>query len=79
MFYQHCPSAKDEPETVADIIAELKGHTLTVCLAALSLSASGMEPKELLQEYESLILEHEGDNTFDYAICQLDKGIIALS
>ena len=50
LFYQHCPSAKSEPETTADIIAELKGHTLAICLAALSLSASGMEPEDLLLE-----------------------------
>ncbi len=29
--------------------------------------------------YESLVLEHEGNNSFDYAICQLVKGNIALS
>lgn len=50
LFYQYCPSAKSEPETTADIIVELKGHTLAVCLASLSLSASGMEPEELLLE-----------------------------
>jgi len=50
LFYQYCPSAKNEPETTADIITELKGHTLAICLAALSLSASGMEPEELLLE-----------------------------
>ncbi len=25
------------------------------------------------------MLEHEGDNSFDYAICQMGKGIIALA
>lgn len=53
LFYKHCPSAKREPEFTSDIISELKGHTLTVCLAALSLSASGMEPEELLFELKS--------------------------
>ncbi|MFV0329666.1 MAG: hypothetical protein ACK5KL_07575, partial [Dysgonomonas sp.] len=53
LFYQYCPAAKAEPETTSDIINELKGHTLTVCLAALSLSASGMEPEELLLELKS--------------------------
>ena len=46
LFYQHCPSAKSEPETTADIIAELKGQTLAICLAALSLSARGMEQED---------------------------------
>lgn len=50
LFYQHCPSSKSEPETTADIIAELKGHTLAICLAALSFSSSGMEPEDLLLE-----------------------------
>ena len=53
LFYKYCPSAKAEPETTSDIINELKGHTLTVCLAALSLSASGMESAELLLELKS--------------------------
>lgn len=53
LFYQHCPSSKSEPETTADIIVELKGHTLAVCLAALSLSSSGMEPEELLLELKT--------------------------
>lgn len=34
---------------------------------------------QALSLYESLVLEHEGDNSFDYAICQMGKGIIALS
>lgn len=29
--------------------------------------------------YETLVLEHEGNNSFDYAICQLEKGILVLS
>ncbi|MBE5992393.1 MAG: hypothetical protein E7247_08395 [Paenibacillaceae bacterium] len=45
LFYKHCPSAKNEPEITFDIITELKGHTLTVCLAALSLSASGISQR----------------------------------
>ncbi|MBR0599765.1 hypothetical protein [Sinanaerobacter chloroacetimidivorans] len=36
LFYQHCPSSKSEPETTADIIVELKGHTLAVCLASFT-------------------------------------------
>lgn len=62
LFYKHCPSAKNEPELTFDIITELKGHTLTVCLAALSLSASGMEPEELLLELKSCGLNiHSGE------------------
>ena len=62
LFYNHCPSAKNEPEITSDIINELKGHTLTVCLAALSLSASGMEPEELLLELRSCGLNiHSGE------------------
>lgn len=62
LFYKHCPSAKNEPEITFDIITELKGHTLTVCLAALSLSASGMEPEELLLELKSCGLNiHSGE------------------
>lgn len=62
LFYQHCPAAKAEPETTSDIISELNGHTLTVCLAALSLSASGMEPEELLLELRSCGLNiHSGE------------------
>ena len=34
---------------------------------------------QALSLYESLVLENEGDNNFDYAICQMGKGIIALS
>lgn len=34
---------------------------------------------QALSLYESLVLEHEGENGFDYAICQMGKGIIALS
>jgi tetratricopeptide (TPR) repeat protein len=34
---------------------------------------------QALSLYDSLVLEHESNNSFDYAICQLGKGIIALS
>ncbi len=62
LFYQYCPAAKAEPETTSDIINELKGHTLTVCLAALSLSASGIEAAELLLELKSCGLNiHSGE------------------
>lgn len=50
LFYKHCPSAKSSEEVVKDIIQTVGCHTLTVCLSALSLTASGMEPEELLAE-----------------------------
>lgn len=65
LFYQYCPAAKAEPETTSDIINVLKGHTLTVCLAALSLSASGMEPEELLFELKSCGLNIHSSETVE--------------
>ena len=53
LFYKHCPSAKRDPDSVSAIIEEVNCHTLTVCMAALTLEASGMEPEELLQELRS--------------------------
>lgn len=53
LFYKHCPSAKRDPDSVSAIIKEVNCHTLTVCMAALTLEASGMEPEELLQELRS--------------------------
>lgn len=50
LFYKHCPSAKGSEDVVKDIIQTMDCHTLTVCLSALSLTASGMEPGELLAE-----------------------------
>lgn len=50
LFYKHCPSAKSSEDVVKDIIQTVGCHTLTVCLSALSLIASGMEPEELLAE-----------------------------
>lgn len=50
LFYKHCPSAKYSEDVVKDIIQTVGCHTLTVCLSALSLTASGMEPEELLAE-----------------------------
>ena len=38
-----------------------------------------VQASEVLSFYEALVLEHEGDNSFDYAICQLEKGILKLS
>ncbi len=53
LFYKHCPSAKRDLDSVSAIIEEVNCHTLTVCMAALTLEASGMEPEELLQELRS--------------------------
>lgn len=50
LFYKHCPSASDSKDVVKEIIQTVGCHTLTVCLSALSLTASGMEPEELLTE-----------------------------
>ena len=60
LFYKHCPSAKRDPDSVSAIIEEVNCHTLTVCMAALTLEASGMEPEELLQELRSCSI---GQNT----------------
>ena len=76
LFYRHCPSAKSEPDTVAEIIDVLNAHTLTVCLAALAINASGMTPDELLQELKSCglnvdiseELELYKDEAFDQAL-----------
>ena len=53
LFYKHCPSAKRDPDSVSAIIEEVNCHTLTVCMAALTLEVSGMEPEELLQKLRS--------------------------
>lgn len=77
LFYQHCPAAKAEPETTSDIINELRGHTLTVCLAALSLSASGMEPEELLLELRSCGLNiHSGEAVEIYKDEEFSKALM---
>lgn len=53
LFYKYCPSAKCSEDVVKEIIQTVGCHTLTVCLAALSLTASGIEPEELLAELKS--------------------------
>ncbi|MBO5082900.1 MAG: AAA family ATPase [Lachnospiraceae bacterium] len=53
LFYKHCPSAKSSEDVVKEIIQTVGCHTLTVCLSALSLTASGMEPEELLTELKT--------------------------
>ena len=53
LFYKHCPSAKGSENIVREIIQTVGCHTLTVCLSALSLTASGIEPEELLAELKT--------------------------
>lgn len=53
LFYRHCPSAKCSEDIVREIIQTVCCHTLTVCLSALSLTASGIEPEELLAELKT--------------------------
>ncbi len=53
LFFRHCPSAKSESDTVSEIIDVLNAHTLTVCLSALTLEASGMEISDLLYELKT--------------------------
>ncbi|WP_251387741.1 hypothetical protein [Mediterraneibacter agrestimuris] len=49
LFFAYAPSAKQQPEITADIIEEVYRHTLTVELAAKTLTASGMEASDFLQ------------------------------
>ena len=53
LFYKHCPSAKSSQDVVKEIIQTIGCHTLTVFLSALSLTASGLEPEELLAELKT--------------------------
>lgn len=48
LFYTYAPVSRDVPLVVMDIIEEVYRHTLTVEIAAKTLTASGMEPQELL-------------------------------
>lgn len=50
LFLTQCPSAKTEIDTISSIIDVVNHHTLTVCLAAKTLQASGLSAKELLFE-----------------------------
>ncbi len=45
LFYRHCPSAKRDLDSVSAIIEEVNCHTLTVCMAALTLEASSLSRK----------------------------------
>ena len=53
LFYKHCSSSKASEEVVKEIIQTVDCHMLTVCLSALSLTASGMELEELLAELKT--------------------------
>lgn len=53
LFYKHCPASKGSEDVIKEIIETVGCHTLTVCLSALSLTASGMEPEELLTELKT--------------------------
>ncbi len=70
LFYKHCPSAKRDSVSVSAIIEEVNCHTLTVCMAALTLEASGMEPEELLQELRSCGI---GQNTEEIEVFKDDE------
>lgn len=61
LFYDYCPASKNEKDTVLAIIDTLQSHTLTVCMAALTLQASGMEPEELLQELKTSCVRQNTD------------------
>lgn len=37
------------------------------------------QAEQLLEFYENIVLETESKTSFDYGICQLGKGIVALS
>lgn len=65
LFYNLCPSTKDEADVVRDIIKTVHSHTLTVVLSALSLSASGIEASELLRELETCGLDISDGNDIE--------------
>lgn len=49
LFFTYAPSAKQHPEITTEIIKEVYRHTLTVELAAKTLTASSMETSDFLQ------------------------------
>lgn len=49
LFFAYAPSTKQHPEIIVEIIEEVYRHTLTVELAAKTLTASAMEAKDFLQ------------------------------
>ena len=77
LFYKHCPSAKSSEDVVKDIIQTVGCHTLTVCLSALSLIASGMEPEELLAELRTCGLNiASGEDVELYKDADFTNGLI---
>lgn len=48
LFYTYAPMSRDNPSVVMDIIEEVYRHTLTVEMAAKTLTASGITIRELL-------------------------------
>ncbi|MBR1711503.1 MAG: tetratricopeptide repeat protein, partial [Clostridia bacterium] len=53
LFGNICPYESEETDTIHNIIDTVHSHTLTVCLSALSMSASGISPSDLLDELKS--------------------------
>lgn len=53
LFGNICPYENEETDTIHNIIDTVHAHTLTVCLSALSMSASGISPSDLLYELKS--------------------------
>lgn len=49
LFFAYAPSTTQQPEMITEIIEEVYRHTLTVELAAKTLTASGMEASAFLQ------------------------------
>ncbi len=49
LFFAYAPGTKQYPEIIVEIIEEVYRHTLTVELAAKTLTASGMEARDFLQ------------------------------
>ena len=48
LFGNICPYKNEESDTIHEIIVTVHAHTLIVCLSALSMSASGIAPSDLL-------------------------------
>lgn len=49
LFYAYAPAGKNSPDVVHNIIEEVYRHTLTVEIAAKTLSATGLTTEELLE------------------------------
>jgi len=53
LFGNIYPYEKEDTDVIHEIIDTVHAHTLTVCLSALSMSAGGITPTELLDELKS--------------------------